>query len=153
MSLSRFIWAVVAQGDGQPPSAWNIYADRDEAEAGAFAATTNSLTGRTYEVVTFEEWQRIERGHWLAGPLREITPERYDDLLNVLPPVAWERRDGVERFCLRELTVGTITMQCAKVGGRCFARNVDVTDRSTWITGDEVARLLASPVPAKEAAA
>ncbi|MGH1472681.1 MAG: DUF1419 domain-containing protein [Cellvibrionaceae bacterium] len=47
---------------------------------------------------------------------KEISEERYEELLSVLPPEKWER--GV--FRMSEYTSGTITLHVVEMGGRFF---------------------------------
>ena len=48
------------------------------------------------------------------GELREITEERFIEMLEVLPPMKWEQGHGCESFLLSELQEGRIT--------RCYVR-------------------------------
>ena len=78
--------------------------------------------------------------------LKEITAERFDEMLNILPPMAWKRSDAFdqkinripETFMLSEMIDGTHATQFAALDGRYFEKTVSVADRSTWITGAEI---------------
>jgi len=125
------------------PSAWNLFHTREEAEASlpALNARPKEPDEDAYRVMTRQEFQTAQEAYWLGdGGLTEITAERYDEMLNVLPPVAWERQEGVERFLMSEFTIGNLTEQYAQAHGRFFCRIVNAHDRSTWITGAEIAR-------------
>lgn len=68
-----------------------------------------------------------------------ITEERYDELLNVLPPLHWTHADGVERFLLCEAQTGRINTACAKRNGRfltVFVRRGDLSIYPTAATFD-----------------
>jgi len=54
-------------------------------------------------------------------PWSEIDEERYDDMLNVLPPENWQSVDGVQIFRMCEYYTSNITSHFAKIGSRYFA--------------------------------
>lgn len=60
-------------------------------------------------------------------PWKEITQERWDEMLEVLPPQKWKTVRGVEIFQMSERTFGNITGHFARVGDRCFERECRMT--------------------------
>ena len=54
-----------------------------------------------------------------SKPVR-ITEERFCEMLDVLPPEGWIRRDGCESFKLCERTSGNITAIFARIGADYF---------------------------------
>jgi hypothetical protein len=118
------------------PTIWNFYPTIEAAAAAA--PEVNAREGADYHPMTYDEFEAAHNAHWLAGGLQEITAEQWHEALNVLPPMRWEHKDGVERFCMSEMLTGSITAQYAEFCGRYFMRNVNVADRSTYITGAEV---------------
>ena len=88
-----------------------------------------------YVGMSFEIFQRMERERFLSLPLHEITEDRYHEMLNVLPPLKWTRRNGVEMFCMSEMYSGTYTDQYAHDHntGKYYAKLVDLCDETTWI--------------------
>ena len=78
--------------------------------------------------------------------LKEITAERFDEMLNILPPMAWKRSDAFdqkfnripETFMLSERVDEKHALQFAALDGRFYQKTVDLSDRSTWITGTEI---------------
>ena len=50
----------------------------------------------------------------------KITEERFIEMLDVLPPVGWVRKDGCETFKLSERTSGNITAIFAHIGADFF---------------------------------
>lgn len=86
-----------------------------------------------YELMTFDEFLQRQKKHMLSGGVKETTEERFDEMLNILPPLKWCTIDGVEMFCMCEMYTGTYTNQYARVGGKYYTAMVDVTDKSTWI--------------------
>jgi hypothetical protein len=56
----------------------------------------------------------------------EVTAERFDDALNVLPPVGWTTRQGVESFRISERIWGAITDIYARRGDRYFKLADDI---------------------------
>lgn len=81
-----------------------------------------------------DEFFALEEAAYLARPPVEITDERYDDLLNVMPPVHWRTVDGVERFLLCEAQTGRIHLACAQRNGRFLTVFVRRGDLSTYPT-------------------
>lgn len=51
-------------------------------------------------------------------PAEPITAEYFDDMLNVLPPVDWVRRAGIEHFFLSERVYDDIVQYCVRIGDR-----------------------------------
>ena len=86
-----------------------------------------------YEIMTWKEFKEREREYLLDNTLKEITEEKYYEMLNVLPPIYDVVIDGVEMFCMCEMHTGTYTTQYAKYNGKYYSKMVDVTDRTTWI--------------------
>lgn len=87
-----------------------------------------------YKVVTWNEYQQLEKQKYIdESPLIETTKEKYNEMLDVLPPLKWCNIDNVEMFCMREMYTGTYTDQYAKYGDKYYSKMVDITDRSTWI--------------------
>ena len=90
---------------------------------------------REYKVMSFDDFQALEKKMIIDMPMTEITAERFNEMLNVLPPKAWTTHDGVEMFCMSEFYTGTYTTQCAHDHrtGKYYEKLVDITDRNTWI--------------------
>ena len=86
-----------------------------------------------YELMTFSEFDHMQREFYLKKPLYEVSAETYDDMLNVLPPLKWCTIQGIEMFCMSEVYTGTFTTQYAKVGDKYYGKMVDISDKSTWI--------------------
>ena len=51
----------------------------------------------------------------------EIDADRFNYLLEVLPPLGWVRRVGAESFKLSEFTNGRVTCVAVRVGSRYFS--------------------------------
>lgn len=73
----------------------------------------------------------------------EITEERFNDALNVLPPVGWTTRRGVESFRISERIWGSITDIYARLGDRYFMLSDDIR-LSPGIVADRVAAFAAA---------
>ncbi|MEQ1696164.1 MAG: hypothetical protein ABL901_10045 [Hyphomicrobiaceae bacterium] len=65
-----------------------------------------------------DAWQRHEDA--AKSPPVEITEERWHEMLNVLPPVAWHRTSDGESFKISERTTGLITAIFVQLNGRFF---------------------------------
>lgn len=71
--------------------------------------------GYTLEVVDSKTaWDR-QSASYITEPV-EITAERFDELLNVLPPQHWHRGGHVESFQLMEKTCCDVTLTCVRIG-------------------------------------
>lgn len=90
---------------------------------------------RSFDIMTFGEFENFQREKILSDPMRETTQENFDEMLNVLPPLMWCTINGVEMFCMREMYTGSYTTQYAhdKTTNKFYCKMVDCRDRSTWI--------------------
>lgn len=70
----------------------------------------------------------------------EITDEKFDYALNVLPPCRWKRVDGVEMFYVSELLQADLASWYAKAGGKFFTFN----DRAGRPAAEIVAKVRAA---------
>jgi hypothetical protein len=138
------------------PSAWNFYPSLEAAQLAAPQVNAdNQGDGAPYEPMTFDAFLAAERAHYVKpGELHEIDADRFHEMLNVLPPMRWEHRDGVERFLMCEMLTGSITSQFARLGetegtSRYFTRNADARDRSTYITAAECRAWIQEHAPRK----
>lgn len=88
-----------------------------------------------YSVMTYDEFLALERSAILTSEPEEITAERYNEMLDILPPLAWHTSNGIESFCMSEFYTGSYTSQYAKVKatGKYYTKIVDYRDRSTWL--------------------
>lgn len=92
----------------------------------------NSLKAE-YKILTWNEFAKLEKAYYITDDLAEITADRYDEMLNVLPPLKWCTINGVEMFCISEMTTGTYTSQYARYDGKYYTKTVDIMDKNTWI--------------------
>lgn len=101
-----------------------------------WAKCLEAAKARTFSAMTFGDFLDAQRERLLCDPMQEITKKQYDDALNVLPPLGWHTRHNVEEFCSREFVTGSYTMQYAYslVQGKYYAKLVDYSDPSTWIS-------------------
>ena len=77
----------------------------------------------------------------------EVTEEHFMDALNVLPPVGWTTRNGVESFRISERLWGNITDIYARLGDRYFVLADDIR-LSPVIVAERVAAFAAAhPTP------
>lgn len=72
------------------------------------------------EVVDFAEHCVRAVAGFITEP-EEITQERWNYLLGVLPPVRWVRRGGTESFELSERTYADVTLCAVRLGERRYA--------------------------------
>ena len=77
----------------------------------------------------FQDWcQRT----YLDQPVKEITKERFWEMLEVLPPGGWVR-GTLETFYMIERQHGNITRQFGRLGNRYIEKFIDLANRETWI--------------------
>lgn len=93
-------------------------------------------------MMTLDAFVAAREAGYLSTPIAEITEERYGDALDCLPPLAYERRDGVARFCMSEFTDGAVTQQYAQMGKRFFTKPVRFRDVSTYLTAESITAAL-----------
>lgn len=88
-----------------------------------------------YAVIDFKDFDKMERKAVLEMPLEEITSDRYEEMLDVLPPLYMATLSGIQLFCMSEFYTGHYTYQYAHdlSTGKYYAKLVDYTDKSTWI--------------------
>ena len=124
---------------GSAPRIWNFYTSMDEATADQERANREAYTQpAAYQAMSWIDYLAHQQAHYGARPLVEITHARWDEMLNVLPPLDWHRAGGLEVFFMSEFTYGNFTEEFARMGDRYFARTVDFSDRKTWITAAEI---------------
>jgi hypothetical protein len=88
---------------------------------------------KQYHVMTWDQFQKLEKDFYIGGQPIETTEEHFDDMLNCLPPMKWCTINNVEMFCMCEMLTGTYTSQYARYNDKYYTKVVDVMDRSTWI--------------------
>jgi hypothetical protein len=125
-----------------PPSVFNFYKTKKDAEADLTRANSNEFSiwnnQGPYSVMTYDEYSAGERGIRLSEPEAEITEEKFRYYLEVLPPLKWTSTESFESFLMSEFTSGSYTQQTVRRGfgenARYFAKIVDACDKSTWMT-------------------
>ena len=114
-----------------------IIAEKPESNSdGFFTKQLENAKKREYKVVTWNEYEALKRKRYIVdGEIKEVTAEQFNDALDVLPPLKWCTIDGIEMFCISEMTDGTYTAQYAhdKHNEKYYCATVDVMDKSTWI--------------------
>lgn len=118
-----------------PPSVWSFYETFDQAEArrDEVNAAPSNFRQADYQPMTYEAYKARERAFWVDGTEKEITEDQFHEMLNVLPPMNWERHAGFESFLMCEFTSGVYTEQYARRGDKYFSKTVDAFDRTTWM--------------------
>lgn len=83
--------------------------------------------------------QLISKAHrelYTDKPPVAISAERYEEMMEVLPPLTMGNCNGVEYFLMSEFTTGFITEMYAACGDDYLCKSVDAYDKATWITRD-----------------
>lgn len=96
-----------------------------------------------YQIMTFDEFDALDRELTLAIGVHEVDEETFNEMLNVLPPLKWVDRISekhntkVNEFCMSEFDHSVFTQQYARafIDGktRYYSATVDYFDESTWI--------------------
>jgi len=99
-----------------------------------FKTYLSQAQNKKYKIMTFNEYLQMERDCYINQPLTEITSERFEEMLTILPPIKWTTIDNVEMFCMSEMLTGYYTSQYLhdRSTGKYYHKTVDVTDKSTW---------------------
>ena len=96
--------------------------------------------GYTLEVVDGQTaWER-QSASYITEPV-EITAERFEDLLEVLPPQHWHSAANFESFQLMEKTINDVTLTCVRIGRGDWARYFSFEDEMgcrPWLLEDKV---------------
>lgn len=100
-----------------------------------------------YELVTFEVAYQRYSDSFIAPPV-EISAERFNGMLELLPPLDWHIGASSQSFRLMEMTCGNVTAIFAVYGGRYF----ELCDRVT-LTHDEIIGKIRGSIGAKQSAA
>ncbi len=77
----------------------------------------------------------------------EVTEAEFTDALNVLPPVGWTSRNGVESFRISERLWGNLTDIYARLGYRYFKLTDDIRLPAATIAARVAAFAAAHPIP------
>ena len=99
------------------------------ADAGDATATIAKFApeyGDALIILPFEEAHQRFENSFKSAPV-EITEERWDEMLGVLPPVAWKNDGAHESFKISERTAGSITAIFVRIGDRYFELSDTIT--------------------------
>jgi hypothetical protein len=100
----------------------------------SFKAYLKQAQNKKYEIMTFEEFLQRERNYYINQPITEITAEKYEEMLNILPPLKWCTIGNIEMFCMSEFLTGSYTSQYLhdRITNKYYHKIVDITDKATW---------------------
>jgi Protein of unknown function (DUF1419) len=117
-------------------SIWDFYQTLDEAAQAA--PVINAKEGGGYLPMTYERYKVLEKEFWLKDGIQRITAAKFDQMLNVLPPMRWRQEGALNSFLMSERMSGTFTYQYAQLGfgpdAAYFEKMVDLSDPSTFMT-------------------
>ena len=110
----------------------------DDGDGRAAIARFTPEYGTTLVILPVDDaWQRYEN-QFKSAPV-EITRERFHEMLNILPPVAWSYGDpSFESFKMSEHTAGSITAIFVRIHDRYF----ELSDTCTLRHRECVSRVL-----------
>lgn len=100
-----------------------------------FTSQISKLRQASYVVTDEDHFQELHASYFLSKPAVEITEEKYEEMLGVLPPLHYVERHGVTEFCMSEFLSGSFTNQYAydKRTGKYWTKIVDACDVKTWL--------------------
>lgn len=100
------------------------------------------LTGKPFRAVTGEEFDGLlaeyNKREFLDKPATLISRARFINLLELLPPKDRVETRDFERFNMAEHLSGTITEQVVRYKDTYLTVCVDVADKATWVTRENV---------------
>jgi hypothetical protein len=76
--------------------------------------------------------EKARHDKYVHGP-REITEERFNEMLCVLPPEDWRRSAGAQSFKMSEHQTGYFTAIFCEIGSRFFELCDDCRNSHEWI--------------------
>lgn len=148
--FDRKIAIVCTVAKSGAPTACNYYRTVAEAEADMPRILADNTSGYfiDFRIGTVAECDADERAYYLGLPLASLSAAQHDYLLNVLPPLRWERGDTLSRFLMSESIKGVYAEQVITLrtpeGRRHFIKTVDKSDRATWPTEASILAALAA---------
>jgi hypothetical protein len=85
--------------------------------------------GQTFKRITWEELEMLLEAHYssLKTKPEEITAERYDYMLEVLPPCRWQNIGGASIFHVSERLTANIVQWCFSLRGKYYAFHDDAS--------------------------
>lgn len=115
------------------PVIYNFYDTQQAADARKAALDAE---GRDvgYGAMKTEDYFSAERRHYLGDGIKRIDSDRFNEMLNVLPPMRWMTRGDLECFLMCEFTAGPYTSQFARLFDEYFEATVHHRDETTWIS-------------------
>ena len=84
--------------------------------------------------MTFDAYLQMEKDYYINQPITEITEEKFEEMLDILPPLKWCTRNNIEMFCMSEMLTGCYTSQYIhdKISNKFYHKIVNVIDEKTW---------------------
>jgi hypothetical protein len=80
----------------------------------------------------YQQSASARHAKYVHGP-KEITAERFEEMLNVLPPEGWKRSTGSQSFKICERMTANLTAIFCEIGGRYFELCDDARNSHEWI--------------------
>ena len=124
------------------PSIFNFYQTSEDAAADMERANGPEwLDWGPYAPMTYAEFEAAKRAKILADPPCRISAEKWNEMLEILPPLRWEQHFDFNSFLMSEMLSGSYTHQYARYGhgdgATYWTKIVDAADRETWMKKGE----------------
>ena len=85
-----------------------------------------------WTILTEKQYEEKQRALYIKPP-EEITEERYYEMLDVLPPLRWVTRNGVQSFILAEPLDLNYYTQFAKYNGKYYTATIEYRNKETYL--------------------
>ncbi len=120
------------------PSIYDVYTNTIDASAKLDRLISQGET--QYEIMTWAEFEQLQRDKYLTGVAHKIDKDKWWEMLEILPPLRWKMGGIIETFCMSEFMTGSFTEQYGKYGDKYISKMVDYNDPSTEITLEDFAK-------------
>lgn len=102
---------------------------------GFFIKQAENYKNATLEIMTYAQFEQLQKNKLLNRPLTQTTKENFWKMLEVLPPIGWMTINNIEVFCMSEFYTSSFTTQYAydKINDKYYCKLVDYSDKNTWI--------------------
>lgn len=85
-----------------------------------------------WTILTEKQYEAKQRALYIKPP-KEITEERFYEMLDVMPPLRWVTRNGVQSFILAEPLDLNYYTQFAKYNGKYYTATIEYGNKETYL--------------------
>lgn len=113
----------------------NLEGEKDEERIAYWKQQIAAYEADSPQIETYGSYKKRERAEMLSGAPKEITEERYEEMLDVLPPCAYTHNGRYSMFYVSEalrFSYHGFYLHDKKTG-KYWTKVCDACDRSTWL--------------------